>query len=68
LELDLIMGRKPPPTHQPRTFKALQGNIGSRFSACNLILTQLDGKFKNNTNWGARDNFGGEIRVTLKQK
>ena len=30
LELDLIMGRKPPPpTHPPGTFKALPGNLGS---------------------------------------
>ena len=39
LELDLIMGRNPPPTG---TFKALPGNLGSWFSVCNLILTQLE--------------------------
>ena len=45
LELDLIMGRNPPPPPHPThtgTFKALPGNMGSSFSVCNLILTQLD--------------------------
>jgi hypothetical protein len=41
LELDSIMGRKPPP-HYPGTFKALPGILGSWFSVCNLILTQLE--------------------------
>jgi hypothetical protein len=34
------MGRNPP--HPPGTFKALPGNLGSIFSVCNLILTQLE--------------------------
>jgi hypothetical protein len=29
LELDLIIGRKPPPPHHTGTFKALPGNLGS---------------------------------------
>jgi hypothetical protein len=29
LELDLIMGRKPPTTPPPGTFKALPDNLGS---------------------------------------
>ena len=41
LELDLIMGRNPPPT-PPGTFRALPGNLGSWFSVCNIILTQLE--------------------------
>ena len=31
-----------PPHHPSSTFKALPDNIGSWFSVCNLILTQLD--------------------------
>ena len=34
------MGRNPP--HPPGTFKALPDNLGSWFSVCNLILTQLE--------------------------
>jgi hypothetical protein len=40
-ELDLLMGRKPPTPPHPGTFKALPDNLGSWFSVCNLILTQL---------------------------
>jgi hypothetical protein len=47
LELDLIMGRKPPTTHTPETFKALPDNLGSCFSVCNLILTQLEQRPQN---------------------
>ena len=42
LVFDLIMGRDPPTTPPPGTFKALPGNLGSWFSVCNLIFTQLE--------------------------
>ena len=40
----MILGRSPSPptTHHPGTFKALPGNLGSRFLVCNLTLTQLE--------------------------
>ena len=44
LELDLIMGRNPPPPYHTGTFKALPDNLGSLFSVCNLILTQLESR------------------------
>ena len=46
LEWDIIMSWQnlapAPVRHPPGTFKALPGNIGSWFSVCNLILTQLE--------------------------
>ena len=44
----------PPPPPTTQTFKALPGNPGSWFSACNLMLTQLDEiwkKLKWKTTW-----------------
>ena len=53
LELDLIMGRKPPTHHHHTgTFKALPGNLGSWFSVCNLILTQVEEIWRRRKNWG----------------
>jgi hypothetical protein len=70
LELDLIMGRNPPyPTH-PGTFKALPGNLGSWFSVCNLILTQLKRRPKkkeDELNKKMEDNLNKKMEDDLKK-
>ena len=48
LELDLIMGRKPPPSTHTGTFNALPGNLGSWFSVYNLILITARWNMKKN--------------------